>query len=214
MLAEVANSFSDVPGYRGTLSETAAAQLFELQHLAVGKIAPEIVGVDLNGGEMRLSDYRGSVVMIHFWGSWCSRCVETISGERALAEGLKDQPFVMLGVNNDEQVEMALRFADEHKMDWSSWFDGAATTGAIATKWNIIDWPTSYVLDHQGVIRAKFLGAITPEVETLVRHLTASVPQSDNTRYVWKILLGGGIGCIAVGLVLHWRNRIPEAVRL
>lgn len=214
MLTEVAKTYDDVPGYRGMLSETAAAQLFELQNLAIGKVAPEIVGVDLDGREMRLSDYRGSVVMIHFWGSWCRRCAETIPGERSLVKELKNQPFVMLGVNNDEQSEAALRFASQHEMEWKSWFDGPATTGVIAAKWNIIEWPTSYVLDHEGTIRAKFLGAIPPEVESFVKELTTSVSQSEQPRYVWKVLLASGVGFVAVGLLLHWRNRTPEAVRL
>ena len=53
-----------------TLGEMASAELFDLRHLQVGKEAPDIVGEDLEGVEFKLSDYRGKVVMLDFWGDW------------------------------------------------------------------------------------------------------------------------------------------------
>jgi hypothetical protein len=54
----------------GTLGEVAKRELFELRHLRVGKVAPEIAGEDLDGVKFKLSDYRGKVVVIDFWGDW------------------------------------------------------------------------------------------------------------------------------------------------
>jgi hypothetical protein len=54
----------------GTLGERAKQALFELQHLRVGKVAPEIEGEDLDGKNFKLTDYRGKVVMLDFWGNW------------------------------------------------------------------------------------------------------------------------------------------------
>lgn len=56
--------------YRGTMGEAAEGNLFELQRLAIGKVAPDIVGEDIDGVPMKLSDYRGKVVVIDFWGDW------------------------------------------------------------------------------------------------------------------------------------------------
>jgi hypothetical protein len=53
-----------------TLGEAAEGELFALQHLAIGKAAPEIEGQDLDGKKLRLSDYKGKVVLLDFWGSW------------------------------------------------------------------------------------------------------------------------------------------------
>jgi hypothetical protein len=54
----------------GTLGEVAKRELFELRHLRIGKVAPEITGEDLDGVKFKLSDYRGKVVVIDFWGDW------------------------------------------------------------------------------------------------------------------------------------------------
>ena len=57
-------------GYRGTLGEAAKAQLFEARNLVVGKVAPEIEGEDADGKKFKLSEYRGKVVVLDFWGDW------------------------------------------------------------------------------------------------------------------------------------------------
>jgi hypothetical protein len=77
LFAEATEKYADCPDLRQagirkarTLGEEAAVELFELRHLAIGKVAPEIVGEDLDGKEFKLSDYRGKVVVLDFWGNW------------------------------------------------------------------------------------------------------------------------------------------------
>ena len=66
----VVGKFGDVPGYRGTLGDAAKSALFEVRNLAVGMVAPDIQGEDVDGKAFKLSDYRGKVVVIDFWGDW------------------------------------------------------------------------------------------------------------------------------------------------
>ena len=77
LFQRVVNEFADVNGDlvlngrtlpRGTLGEQAAPALFEMKHLSVGKVAPEIAAEDIAGVNFKLSDYRGKVVMLDFWG--------------------------------------------------------------------------------------------------------------------------------------------------
>jgi hypothetical protein len=71
LLKRVAEKFADVEAARGkTLGELAEAELFVINYLSVGKEAPDIVGEDLDGESFKLSDYRGKVVMLDFWGDW------------------------------------------------------------------------------------------------------------------------------------------------
>lgn len=70
LLEELAAKFATVKTGRGTLGEAAKAELFELRNLAIGKVAPDIVGKDADGVEFKLSDYRGKVVLLDFWGFW------------------------------------------------------------------------------------------------------------------------------------------------
>ncbi len=70
LLERVVAEFGDVVMPHGTMGDLAKTELFEMRNLAVGKVAPEIVGKDLDGVEFKLSDYRGKVVFLDFWGYW------------------------------------------------------------------------------------------------------------------------------------------------
>jgi hypothetical protein len=61
---------SDVPLQESTLGKIAERRLFAIRHLSVGRVAPEIDGEDINGQRFKLSDFRGKVVMLTFWGHW------------------------------------------------------------------------------------------------------------------------------------------------
>lgn len=70
LLETVRDKFADVPRYRSTLGKAAAGQLFEAERLQIGMVAPDIQGDDLDGVDFKLSDYRGKVVFLDFWGDW------------------------------------------------------------------------------------------------------------------------------------------------
>jgi len=145
----------DVPeSFLLELRESAKRDLFELQHLSVGRIAPELAGKDLDGKPMKLSDYRGKVVLLSFWGTWCAPCMALVPKERSLVERLEGKPFVLLGINGDEDREQAKKAAERERMTWRSWWDGSPP-GPIAEAWNVKGWPTLYLLDREGIIRFK-----------------------------------------------------------
>jgi hypothetical protein len=66
----VAEKYGDVKVYNRPLSEMAGGELFEIRNLGIGKTAPDIEGDDLDGNKLKLSEYRGKVVVIDFWGNW------------------------------------------------------------------------------------------------------------------------------------------------
>ena len=70
LLEIVAETCNEVKHRGGSLAAAARADLFEMRNLAVGKPAPEIEGVDVDGVAFKLSDYRGKVVLLDFWGDW------------------------------------------------------------------------------------------------------------------------------------------------
>ncbi len=79
-----------------------------------------------------------------------------IPHERSLVEKLKDQPFALIGVNSDPR-DTAKKVVVDEKISWRHFWDGGDTSGPIATRWNVHGWPTIYILDAYGVIRAKDL---------------------------------------------------------
>jgi hypothetical protein len=66
----VIDKYSTIKHWRGTLGQAAEGELFELRNLAIGKVAPDIEGEDLDGTQFKISDYRGKVVVLDFWGNW------------------------------------------------------------------------------------------------------------------------------------------------
>ena len=70
LLERVVNEFGDVRGHRRTLGKSAAAELFEIRKLQIGMIAPEIEGEEIHEKPMKLSQFRGKVVLLDFWGDW------------------------------------------------------------------------------------------------------------------------------------------------
>jgi hypothetical protein len=70
LLERILKEYSELEHPRGTLAKAAKSELFELRHLAIGKVAPEIEGQDIDGVWFKLSEYRGKVVVLHFWGHW------------------------------------------------------------------------------------------------------------------------------------------------
>jgi peroxiredoxin len=140
-----------------SLGELAAAELFEMRNLAVGKPVPEIEGNDLDGKSMRLSSYRGKVVVLEFWGYWCSICQEVFPYHQSLVKLFAGKPFALVGVNSDVTQEVARDVVTKLGIRWPSWYDGGAVRGgSIGRRWNVRALPTTYVLDASGVIRFKF----------------------------------------------------------
>lgn len=130
--------------------------IFELEHLQVGCVAPDIEGQDFDGETFRLSDYRGKIVMLDFWGNWCPPCRAMFPHERELIEKLVGKPFVLLGVNSDRKLETAIRATQQQNLVWRNfWCGPQGRQGAIARQWNVRAWPTVYLIDGKGVIRYK-----------------------------------------------------------
>ncbi len=72
--------------------------------------------------------------------------------ERSLVERLKDEPFVLLGINSDPK-DRILKAIKEQNLSWPMFWDGGNTRGPIATKWGVYSWPTIFVLDGEGRVR-------------------------------------------------------------
>ncbi len=76
--------------------------------------------------------------------------------ERSLVKRLKDQPFALIGVNSDPDLDTLRKVRVEKELTWRSFWNGLdGTSGPISTKWGVTGWPTIYVLDDKGVIRFK-----------------------------------------------------------
>ncbi len=158
----------DFPGTRAAAELAARA---EAQAVEVGGTAPDFDAVDGEGAAFKLSDYRGKVVLLDFWGFWCGPCVASLPHVRTLSERFKDAPFAVLGVNTDEDRQRFLEQCKARNIAWRNAFTGGKDN-AISRKYRVRGYPTVLVIDHQGVVRKRYLGAAPQrEVEREIEEL-------------------------------------------
>jgi hypothetical protein len=97
--------------------------------------------------------------------------------ERSLVEKFAGKPFAIIGVNSDKDLEKLKPRLAEEKITWRSFSCGPeGTSGPIPTKWNVSGWPTLVVVDHEGVIRHRWLG--NPGDEVIDEALTELVEKA------------------------------------
>jgi len=170
LLERIISDYPSVAWEGMKLSEHAKPELNDLRRFGIGKEAPEIEGQDFDGQQIRLSDYRGQVVLLNFWGTWCGPCMAKIPEERKLVERMAGKPFALIGINSDSDVTKVKRVAEKENITWRSFRDGGSR-GPIARAWNVQDWPTLYILDRNGIIRYRDVWGPTlaEAVDTVMR---------------------------------------------
>jgi thiol-disulfide isomerase/thioredoxin len=128
---------------------------------------------DLDGRSHSLADYRGKVVLINFWGTWCPPCIHEMPSMERLYLKLKDQPFTVLAINQWENEEHVFPFMGQLDVypTFPILFD---PTSRIADAFGVKGLPTSFVLDRQGRVVYAAQGGRAfdhPDIETLIREL-------------------------------------------
>lgn len=157
-----------VENYAGTdIADEAEGHLFVMDYLQIGMQIPKTVGKDVDGKEIKLSDYRGKVVLVVFWATWCGACMQAIPSERELMKSHADEPFTIVGINVDESRSVCRDAIEKERITWPNIYDGRRD--GIATKWHVSSFPMVLMLDHKGTIRYK---GLTPmEVDGAVDEL-------------------------------------------
>lgn len=95
--------------------------------------------------------------------------------ERSLVARLKDEPFALIGVNSDPNLDELKPVLEKEQITWRSFWNGPeGTSGPISKRWGITGWPTLFLIDHQGKIRHRFSGSPGDEqLDKLIDQLVA-----------------------------------------
>ena len=121
---------------------------------------PNVALTRLDGIEERLSDYRGRIVLLDFWATWCGPCVAALPKLRELVATLPPDRFALVGISVDEELETVTRFVEDEPMPWTNWHAGIDSD--LTRAWAVRGFPTYVLVDDQGVILARGNGIDGP----------------------------------------------------
>jgi len=124
----------------------------------LGSTAPDFTGHTYDGDEVSLYDYRGQVVLLEFWGAWCGPCKTSMPHLDDLTTAYAAQGLVTITVSTDLDKQDSIDFLESRGFDAfvNLWEPGGKNGNPIDLQYNVTFYPTTYVLDRQGVIR--FIG--------------------------------------------------------
>jgi peroxiredoxin len=124
-------------------------------------LAPDFTLPQLDGPELQLSSYRGKVVLLDFWATWCVPCREEIPHFIELQDKYRDKGLQIIGVSMDDGPAPVKDFYQQFHMNYPVVM-GNAKTGELYG--GVLGLPIAFVIDRNGRITAKHIGAAKPEV--------------------------------------------------
>ena len=136
---------------------------------------PPLVLLDLAGKRHSLGDYRGRVVLVNFFGTWCPPCLQEMPSLLVLAAALEDQPFAVLAVDVGDSPARLRQVFGEQKAAFTILLDSKQTA---ARSWRALAFPTSFVLDPEGRIRYSAEGPVEWDDLTVASQIVALLPKA------------------------------------
>jgi thiol-disulfide isomerase/thioredoxin len=152
----------------------------------LGKPAPPIVATDVDGKAVSLADFKGRVVLVEFWATWCPPCVASMPALNALDRKYQDRGFVILGVNVDAMHEdvkelkaaraIVRRFLVKHRVTWTNVQSGEGS-GDIAAAYGVEEIPANFLIGRDGTVVA-----VEQSGEALERAVAAALGEPAGAR--------------------------------
>ncbi len=119
--------------------------------------APDVQFAKLDGGNLKLSELRGRVVVLNFWATWCIPCRSEIPALSAMEKSLGGEGLTVVGVSYDDTADLIQDFQKDLKQDYMVVLGGKDVGSQLPAS----PLPTTYIIDRQGLIREKFIGEKT-----------------------------------------------------
>ena len=134
----------------------------------VNYAAPELTLIDIQGVSHSLVDYRGQVVLVNLWATWCPPCKEEMPALETFYNKHKQQGFVVVAINDGDPTKDVLQFVKDYNLTFPVWLD--PTYIATEQAFKSLNLPTSFVIDGNGVVQLQWVGGISRKM--LDRYVT------------------------------------------
>jgi predicted methyltransferase/thioredoxin-related protein len=142
----------------------------------VGQLAPAFSTTTTDGKTIALSDYRGRVVLVEFWASWCTQCNADLPTVKQLNQTFPPSEFSTLGISMDEDPAALRAKVKEKDLHWPQIMDGRSFDGDLAKSYNVQGTPAYFVIDRVGRVAAR-----TGDVTKLQAAISAAVARQSTT---------------------------------
>ena len=136
--AKMLNQESAVKKLRGSLVQGAKFTDFDVK--------------DTAGKPLSIANYKGKVVLLDFWATWCPPCVRELPNVIKTYEAYHQKGFEIIGISLDKDQQKLASFTKEKNMAWPQYFDGLAWQNKLAVKYGVNSIPATFLLDGQGTI--------------------------------------------------------------
>ena len=120
--------------------------------------APELTLTDTQGMSHSLADYRGQIVLVNLWATWCPPCKEEMPTLEAFYNRHKEEGFEIIAINDGDPMADVLQFVKDYRLTFPVWLDPTyiATEQAFKT----LNLPTSFVINRSGIVQLMWVGGI------------------------------------------------------
>lgn len=129
--------------------------------------APDFALKDTDGNKVRLSDYRGKVVLLEFWATWCPPCKLAIPDLNALQEKYNGEDFALLSISVDDPMDTLTPFVEEYEVK----FPVLVNDAHVERLYGVINIPTTFIIDREGNIASKHLGYVPGTAEMISKEI-------------------------------------------
>ncbi|MBI3879335.1 MAG: TlpA family protein disulfide reductase [Verrucomicrobia bacterium] len=143
-------SIKEAPARRARQEEAQA-------NLAVGKTFPAFSETDLAGKPLSIAGYKGKVLLVDFWATWCGPCIGELPNVKATYEKHHQAGFEIVGISLDSDKSKLTSFIAKNDMPWKQFFDGQGWQNKLAQQYGINSIPATFLLDGEGKVIAKNL---------------------------------------------------------
>jgi len=138
---------------------------------AEGKVAaPALILKDLQGKTHDLTDYKGQVVLVQFWATYCGPCRKEMPSMNKMQEKMADIPFKILAVDMGESEEEVKQFVAEVKPEFTILMD---TDGKSINDWRVFAAPSNFIIGPDGDIRYTLFGGVEWDSDELIEKIKA-----------------------------------------